>query len=336
MRAAGWLSACALLIGISSPAPAATNRLADIRARGALNCGVWPHVPGFAIEHDGQYAGFDIDICRAVAAAILGDATKVEFLPVTRVTQFAGRQDIDLAVRRLTWTLAREAGNGMVFGPVTFYDGQGFLVPKNSGISKASQLAGERICVINMEHHPRTVYNYFRDRGHEVPLVLVENDEQAEQAMRGHRCRAYSADVSWLAAARSVFFEGLARYEILPDQISKDPLAPLMRREDTELLQLVRWTIYVIIEAEELGLSSRNVDSLRSGTSQQRAFLSVHPGSHVALGADGWVRAIITGVGNYGEVFNRNLGVGSSIRLDRGLNRLWSQGGLMYAPPLDR
>jgi general L-amino acid transport system substrate-binding protein len=333
---ASWLVACVLLIGIRSADAAATDRLADIQARGTLNCGIWPYVPGFAMEHDGRYVGFDVDICRAVAAAILGDATRVRFITLADVKQFAERDDVDLVVRRLTWSLSREGASGMTFGPITFYDGQGFLVPKSSGIRRASQLAGERICVTDVERHPETLYNFFRGSGREIQLIFVENDKQAEEAMRGNRCRAYSADMSWLAAARSGFLDGLTRYDILSDQISKEPLAPLMRAQDTELVQLVRWTIFSMIEAEELGLSSHNIDAVKSSSSRVRSFLGIHPGSRVALGAGDWVRAIIGGVGNYGEVYDRNLGAGSSIQLDRGLNRLWSQGGLLYAPPLDR
>lgn len=335
MGSAGWLAAC-LLIGISSAEAADTSRLADIRARGTLNCGIWPYVPGFAIERDGRYAGFDIDICRAVAAAIFGDATKVGFVTLAHVKQFAERKDIDLVVRRLTWTPRRERAGGVVFGPIIYYDGQGFLVPKDGGIRNVSQLTGGRICVINMERHPETLYNYSRDSGREIRSVLVESDKDAEEAMRRDRCVAYSADISWLAAARSGFLNGLTRYEILPDQISKEPLAPLMRAEDTELVQLVRWTIFAMIEAEELGLSSQNINSMKSNSSRVRSFMGIHPGSRVALGAGDWVRAIIAGVGNYGEVFDRNLGADSSIKLERGLNRLWSDGGLVYAPPLDR
>jgi general L-amino acid transport system substrate-binding protein len=332
---ASLLFASVLSVGIASDA-AATSRLGDIEARGTLNCGIWPYVAGFASARNGEYFGFDVDICRAVAAAILGDATKVRFVKLENIRQFAERNEIDLVVRRLTWTLSRETANGMAFGPVTFYDGQGFLVPKQSGIERASELAGERLCVKNSERHPGTLYNYFRDMHHDIQLVLVESDKEAEEAMRGGRCRAYSADVSWLAAARSTFVDGLTRYKILADEISKEPLAPLMRAGDTELVQLVRWTIFSMIEAEELGLSSQNIDTGKPSSSRVRSFLSIHPGSHVALGAGNWVRAIIAGVGNYGEVFDRNLGEDSSIKLDRGLNRLWTQGGLMYAPPLDR
>jgi general L-amino acid transport system substrate-binding protein len=223
----------------------------------------------------------------------------------------------------------------MTFGPVTFYDGQGFLVPRESGIRGVSQLSGERICVIDAEHHPTTLHDYFEDRGQTVRLVLVESDAQAEDALRDKRCRAYSADISWLAAARYGFRDGVSRFEILPDSISKEPLAPLLRAQDTELVQLVRWTIFAMIEAEELGLDSHNIRADRRRSSRVRAFLRIHPGSQVAPGARNWVTAIIAGVGNYGEMFDRNLGASSPIKLDRGLNRLWSQGGLLYAPPLE-
>jgi general L-amino acid transport system substrate-binding protein len=333
----GWLVTSVLLIGIPSPGAAGDgNRLADIQARGTLNCGVWPYVPGFAIERDGRYVGFDIDVCRAVAAAILGDPAKVRFVTLADVKQFTERNDIDLAIRRLTWTLRRETATGMTFGPITFYDGQGFLVAKYSGIKSVSQLTGERVCVINMDRHPETLYNHFRAHNRDIQVILVDGDKEAEEAIRGNRCRAYSADVSWLAAARSNFVDGLTRYEILSEQVSKEPLAPLMRAKDTGLVEVVRWTVYAMIEAEELGLNSYNIDIVDSSSPWVRSFLSIHPDSRVALSAGKWVRAIIVGVGNYGEVFDRNLGAGSPIKLDRGLNRLWSQGGLMYAPPLDR
>lgn len=331
-----WL--VALLVAMATrPADAvARSRLADIESRGTLTCGVWPNVPGFAVRHDGHDLGFDVDICRAVAAAILGDAGKVRFVAVANVKELSERLDIDLVVRRLTWTLSRETANRVAFGPVTFYDGQGFLVPRGSGIRSASELAGARVCVIDSERHPETVLHYFRDNGRDIRVVLVRDDKEADEAMRLDRCRAYSADISWLAAARSTFPAGVARYAILPDRISEEPLAPLTRAGDTELLQLVRWTIFSMIRAEELGLTSHDIYTVKQDSSRVRAFLRIHPGIHVALGAGEWVRAIIGGVGNYGEVFDRNLGVGSPIELDRGPNRLWTQGGLMYAPPLDR
>ncbi len=275
-----WIAVCVLSTVISSAAAAATNRLADIRARGTLNCGIWPYVPGFAMERDGRYVGFEVDICRAVAAAILGDATKVEFVTLENVAQFTAREDVDLVVRRLTWTLSRETASGLVFGPVTFYDGQGFLVRRASGITSLSQLtAGERVCVINMESQPKTLHEYFRDSGRNVQLVLVGSDSEAEEAMRRNRCRVYSADISWLAAARPVFAAGPAHYDILADRISEEPLAPLMRVADGDFVQVVRWTLFALVEAEELSVTSENIDSARLISSRVRAFLGAHPGS---------------------------------------------------------
>jgi general L-amino acid transport system substrate-binding protein len=323
-----------LSLAISSSADA--NRLADIQSRGTLNCGIWPYVPGFAVTRDGREVGFDVDLCRAVAVAILGDPEKVRFLTLADVKQFAKRNDIDLVVRRLTWTPAREAENGVAFGPVTFYDGQGFLVPRQGGISRAADLAGERICVMAGERHVGVLQSYFHDRGREVQAVLIESDRQAQESMDSHRCRAYSADISWLAAARSTFPDGVTRYEILPERISKEPLAPMMRARDAELLQVVRWTIFTMIQAEELHIDSHNIRTFDLSSPRVGSFLNVHPGSHVVLGAGEWVRGIVAGVGNYGEMFDRNLGMGSAIKLDRGLNKLWTQGGLMYSPPLDR
>ena len=332
MRSAAFVLAL-LMLGAGSAA--ATDRIAQIRERGALNCGIWPHVPGFASGQGGRYLGFDTDVCRAVAAAIFGDASKVRFVAVERIEQFAREPDIDMVVRRLTSTPRRERSSGMVFGPVVYYDGQGFLVPHDAGVKRPADLAGASVCVLNVERHPETLRNYFQHAGARIRMVLVESDKAAELALRNDRCRAYSADITWLAAARSVFEGGSGRYDILPDSISKEPLAPLMRPQDDDLVQLVRWTVYALIEAEELGISSKNVghvpDSLKV-----RTFMKVHPGVDVALDAGDWVRGLIVAVGNYGEIFDRNLGPGTAIDLDRGLNRLWSKGGLMYAPPLDR
>jgi general L-amino acid transport system substrate-binding protein len=325
-----------LLMTASSAVAQSTNRLVEIRSRGKLNCGILPTVRGFAIKHGNAYAGFDIDTCRAIAAAIFGDANKVAFMTLTHVEQFNERNDIDVVARRLTWTPNREAANGMAFGPVTFYDGQGFMVPRSSGIEKAAELVGARICVINMERHPETLLNHFKDTGREVELILVDNDKQAEGALRRQRCAAYSADLSWLAAARTSFADGVTKYAILPELISKEPLAPMMRARDADLLQLVRWTIFALLEAEEHGITSRNIDAMRSSSARARRLLRIHPGSLVALGPGDWLPAIVRGVGNYGEMFDRNLGKDTPINMYRGLNLLWSDGGLMYAPPLDR
>jgi len=337
MNPTSWFAICTALIATwPADAMSAPNRLARIVARGSLTCGIWPHVPGFALKAGERYVGFDVDVCRAVAAAIFGDAGKVRFVALARIDEFTNSAEVDLVARRLTWTPGREARSAVSFGPVTFYDGQGFLVARNSRIEHVRQLSGADVCVIDMERHAETLLNHFKDGGREVGLVLVGSDGEAESALARNRCVAWSADVSWLAAARAAFTDGPARYEILPDMISKEPLAPMTRAEDSDLAQLVRWTIYVLIEAEELGLTSRNIDTLALDSSPVRRFLGIQGNSGAASGTGVSARAVISGVGNYGEVFERNLGAGSSIKLGRGLNRLWTQGGLMYAPPLDR
>jgi general L-amino acid transport system substrate-binding protein len=324
-----------LLAVVCTDAQASTNRLSEIRRRGELICGIWPNVPGFAVAHGGTYAGFDIDICRAIAAAIFGNAAKVAFRAVANIEQFKHDTNVDLVARRLTWTLGRETTSGMTFGPITFYDGQGLLVRKNRKITSITQLAGDRLCVINTEHQPETLFDYFKDHGREAQLILVENDEQAEAALRQNRCAAYSADISWLAAARSGFERGVLRYDILPQVISKEPLAPMMRTEDSDLIRVVRWTVSAMLEAEELGVNSQNITNTAPSSRLQR-FLNARPDADVAPGAGAWVHAIIAGVGNYGEVFDRNVGSNSPIKLERGFNRLWIDGGLMYSPPLDQ
>jgi general L-amino acid transport system substrate-binding protein len=309
----------------SDPAVAqsSAHRLADIRLRGVLTCGIWPEVRGFAARNEGVYSGFDVDICRAFALSVLGDVSKTRFVELAHIADFKQRDDIDLVVRRLTWTLGREASQDIVFGPVTFYDGQTFLVPKEGGIKNLSALGAGPICVLNRDHHPETLINYLQEHNQQAPLVLVENDRNARDALVGRRCLVYSADMSWLAGARASFEGGVDRYDILPQLISKEPLAPVIRREDADLVERVRLTFFALLEAEELGVNSKNAATLKPNSPRLRHFL------------DSWVRTLIAGIGNYGEIFDRNLGAASPIKLDRGLNRLWTDGGLMYAPPLD-
>lgn len=324
-----------LLFARNAQAQCCSDRLGEIRSRGVLNCGVWPEVPGFSSEHRGSYVGFDIDICHAIAAAIFADAAKVNFVPLEHIEQFKQRDDVDLVVRRLTWTMSREARANVTFGPIMFYDGQGFLVPRSRGITTSAELAAGPICVLNKERHPETLLNFLEDRHRNNKLVLVGNDREAEQALARDRCEAYSADISWLAAARAGFAQGVAHYVILPDTVSKEPLAPVMRTGDVEFAHWVRWTLFFIIEAEEVGVTSGNFNSLGPRSIRVRRLLASSPGKEVAADAERRTSAILNSVGNYGEMFERNLGVDSPLKLDRGLNRLWINGGLVYAPPLD-
>lgn len=320
----------------SAATDATPDRLTDIRARGALRCGIWPEVNGFAVERpDGGFAGFDIDLCRAIAAAILGGDARVEFVRVANAGEFLAHDDVDLAIRRLSRTPSREASGEWSFGPATFHDGQTFLVPKSSGITSVAQLAGQRVCVLDRERHPRIVRDHFRQRGQSVSLLLVEDDAQAESALRDHRCRAYSADLSWLAAARAAMRDG-ADFALLPEFISSEPLAPLMRARDGALAQRVRCTVWALLAAEEHGIDAAVLSHPDAAPGVAATFgasallRDAQAGPCAAMG-DGALRAAVSAAGNYGEIYERNLGAQTVLRLERGPNRLERDGGLLSA-----
>jgi general L-amino acid transport system substrate-binding protein len=318
------------------PAQAA-SRLAGIKAKGTLTCGIHAGVAGFA-ESDGRggFKGMDVDVCRAVAAAVLGDAAKVAFVPAANVRQLKERDDIDIVSRRITWSLSRGANNGLMFGPVIFHDGQGFLVLKDSGVTSARQLAGKPVCVAADEAHIPTAVNYFKSLGQKILAVAVTTHAEAEHALAAGRCAAYSADVSMLGSARAGMVDGVNKYIILPDMISQEPLAPLVRQGDDQFFEILRWTIFALIAAEEYGVTSANVKEMAAGdTAEIKRLLGVIPGNGAALGLDeAWAARAIAAVGNYGEVFERNVGANSAIKLERGPNKLARDGGLMTAPRL--
>lgn len=300
-----------------------------------MACGVWPVVAGFAAtDNAGRYHGMDVDICRAVAAAIFGDPDKVKFVMAQNVAQLKESDEMDIVARRITWSLTRATSNGLMFGPITFYDGQGFLVPRKSDVTDPKQLAGKAVCVHDQELHAETMTSYFTAQNVTVTPVPVKNAPQLDQALAAGRCVAFSADVSMIAAWRVAMKGGVETYDILAQMISKEPLAPLVRQGDDQFFEIVRWSIFAMIVAEEYGITSQNVDALREDA-EIRQFLGVVPGNGAALGLkETWARDIIKTVGNYGEVYDRNVGAGSPIKLDRGPNRLWTDGGLMYAPRL--
>jgi general L-amino acid transport system substrate-binding protein len=313
---------------------AKADRLEAIKARGHLTCGVLPGVIGFAVKNsDGTYSGFDIDTCRAVAAAIFGTPDKVKFVQADDVGVFKRQPEVDVVIRRLTWSLSRENPLGLMFGPITYYDGQGLMVP--AGVSNAEALAGKPICVEQGEGWVGNLVRYSQMRDLDLkPLVAADRAEAIKSFLAG-ACAAYSGDKTMLASIRA----GLPRpadYTILPDEFSKEPLAPLVRQGDDRFFEVARWSIFALIEAEELHITSTNVDAfVLSLNPDARHFLGMVPGNGKALGLDeGWAKNIVKAVGNYGEMFARNLGPDSAVKLDRGLNRLWKDGGLMYEPPL--
>lgn len=327
--------ACFAFLAICLSATAQAGRLEQIKARGYLGCGVYPGVAGFAIVKDGHYSGFDTDICRAVAAAIFGTPDKIKFTEVSTVGSFRKNASVDMAVRRLTWTLTREAPMGLIFGPIVYYDGQGFLVPKSAGITSARQLIGKRICVDPGEGWDGNLRRYSAANQLDLKSILAPTRAAGEERLFGGQCDAYSADKTMLGAIRADAAKP-QDYAILPEQITKEPLAPLMRQGDDRFFEVVRWTIFSLIEAEELGISSKNIEEkLDSDDPDTKALLGVAPGNGKALGlSEHWAADAIAAVGNYGELFERNVGVASGIGLERDLNRLWTNGGLMYAPPL--
>jgi general L-amino acid transport system substrate-binding protein len=314
---------------------AEAGRLEQIKARGYLGCGVFPGVAGFATIKDGRYSGFDTDICRAVAAAIFGTPDKIKFTEVASVDTFRKTPTLDMVVRRLTWTLSRESPLGLMFGPIVYYDGQGFLVPKSSGVTTAKQLMGKRICVDPGEGWDGNLRRYSEANQLDLKSILVPSRTAGEERFFGGQCDAYSADKTMLGAIRA----DAPRphdFDILPEQISKEPLAPLVRQGDDRFFQVVRWTILALIEAEELDVTSNNIDEKRGSLDPDtRYLLGVIAGNGKALGlSEHWAADAVAAVGNYGELFDRNVGSAGTIGLDRGLNRLWKDGGLMYAPPL--
>jgi general L-amino acid transport system substrate-binding protein len=313
---------------------AAQGRVPRIRQRGTLVCGVSPGVAGFArVDEQGRYRGLDVDVCRAVSAAIFATPDNVRYEPASSVEQFQRTADIDLVSRRLTWSLQRE-GLGLLFGPVMFYDGQGFLVPARLAAQTVRQLSNARICVVAGGLSEANLTTYFRSHNLTLRKILIQT-AQLEAELSAGRCDAFTADVSELGSLRSEMRKPDS-FRIVPEQISKEPLAQLVRATDVDLFDLLRWTIFAMIDAEELGVTSGNVAAMaKSGNPDVRRLLGVTPGNGKALGLDeAWAYNVIKTVGNYGEVYERNVGMGSPIKLPRGVNALWSAGGLMFAPPL--
>jgi general L-amino acid transport system substrate-binding protein len=329
---------CAVLISAAALAagPAvAGERLDSIRQKGFLTCGVGAGVPGFSQRTpDGQWTGFDVDLCKAIGAAIFGTPGKVVFRSIDTVQTFLREPEIDLVLRGLTWTSGRETQGMLRFGPITLYDGQAFLVPKRLNIRKPEDLSGRPICVSTEAAFLGGLRSYFRE--HKLTLKAVIKDRRAasETALFAGQCDAMTADASELAEALIGRADRPQDYLILPQQISKEPLAPLLRKGDDELFDAVRWAIFALIDAEELGITSANLSTMQSREDPDgKAFFTATVTSNHEI-APGWAAAAVRVGGNYGEIFARNLGSESKARLERGLSKSWVDGGLMYAPPI--
>lgn len=329
-----------LLAALTLAIPARAGGTLDaVRARGQLICGVTEDLYGFsAPDSQGQWHGIDVDVCRAVAAAVLGDAGKVRYRPLNAQVRLTALQsgEIDILARNTTYTLTRDAAGGMNFTVVNFYDGQGFLVAKKLGVAHARDLAGATICVQTGTTNELNVADYFRAEQIQVKTLTFEKFAEAVAAYVAGRCDAYSADTSGLAVIRAQNTPNPDEHIILPDIISREPLAPAVRQGDDQWYDIVKWAQYAMIEAEARGITSANVDAMRQSPDPAiKRILGVTPGLGAALGIEEtWAYAILKQVGNYGESYERNVGAGSKLKLPRGLNALWTDGGLMYPMPL--
>lgn len=316
---------------------ASAGTLEDVRAKGFIQAGVNGDLFGFGKpDEKGVWRGLDVDTARAVAAAVFGDANKVKFTPLTAKTRFTALQsgEIDVLTRNATITLTRDTALGLDFCQVNYYDGQGFLVPKKMGLKSAYQLNGATVCVLPGTTTEMNVADFFRSNNMKMKPVVIENTAELSKAFFAGRCDCLTSDASQLAGARAVA-PNPADYIILPEIISKEPLAPAVRHGDNQWKDIVNYSILAMINAEELGITSKNVDEMIKSTDPiiQR-FLGVSPGNGSALGLDeSYAYKIIKQVGNYGEIFERNVGVNTPLGIERGLNALWTKGGLMYSPP---
>ena len=328
---------CVLLLSFFASVQAST--LDDVKARGRLLCGVNPGLQGFAAQgSDGAWAGFDVDFCKAVAAAVLGDGKAVDFVPVNAQQRFDKLKSgaIDLLARNTTWTMERETKLGLRFAGVSYHDGQGFIVKKLLGVTSALNLSGAAVCFLSGTTTQANVEDFFREKEMSFTPVSFDKIDDLVKAFDESKCDTYTADLSQLYAVRLK----LANPDdsiVLPDVISKEPLGPAVRQGDEQWFNIVRWTLFALIDAEEIDVTAAAVDDLKAQSKKPsvRRLLGLEGtfGADMGLDAD-WAARAIEAVGNYGEIFERNLGKGSPLAIERGINALWNAGGLLYAPPV--
>ncbi|MBS0304358.1 MAG: amino acid ABC transporter substrate-binding protein [Proteobacteria bacterium] len=334
------LAATVVAVAAASAPAHAGKTLDAIKARGQVVCGVHTALAGFsAADAQGNWSGIDVDVCRAIAAAVLGDGTKVKWVPLVAQQRFTALQsgEIDVLSRNTTWTLTRDASLGLEFTGVTYYDGQGFMVPVSAKITSAKQLKGATVCVQSGTTTEKNLTDFSRANGLNIKPVVFEKIEAAENAYFTGRCVAYTTDASGLASTRNQVAKNPADHVILPELISKEPLGPAVRRGDDEWFTIVKWVLFGLIEAEEYGVTQANVAKMQA-ESQDPVVMRLTGKSEdmgKLLGLDkNWLVNAIKAVGNYGEMFERNVGPKTPLNLPRGLNNLWNKGGIMYAPPV--
>jgi len=328
-------------VGAVMAAPAHAGKTLDgVKARGQVVCGVHTGLAGFsAADSNGKWAGLDVDVCRAIAAAVLGDSEKVKYVPLTAQQRFTALQsgEIDVLSRNTTFTLTRDASLGLHDTVVTYYDGQGFIVPKKSNIKNAKQFKNQTVCVQSGTTTEKNLTDYSKANNLNIKTVVFEKEEAATAAYFAGRCISYTTDASGLASIRNKVATAPADHVILPELISKEPLGPMVRRGDDEWFAVVKWVIYGLIEGEEYGINQANVDALKSSSQDPvvKRILGTGEDTGKLVGLDkDWMARAIKATGNYGEIFERNVGPKSALGLPRGINNQWNMGGLMYAYPL--
>jgi general L-amino acid transport system substrate-binding protein len=327
----------ALAAGLSTQA-ATAQTLKTVKDRGMLSCGVSQGLPGFSAPDDkGNWAGLDVDICRAIAAAIFNDAAKVKFVPLSAKDRFTALQsgEIDVLSRNTTWTLSRDTSLGANFTGVTYYDGQGFLVKKSLKVNSALELNSASVCVQTGTTTEQNLADYFKGNNMKYEVIAFSSADETVKAYESGRCDVFTSDVSQLYAER-LKLSNPADHAVLPEVISKEPLGPMVRHGDDQWFDIVKWTLFAMVGAEELGVTQKNVDEMAKSDKPElkRAFgTDGNLGEQLGLTKD-WVSRIVKAVGNYGESFDRNVGAGSKLGIARGLNQLWNKGGIQYAPPI--
>ncbi len=336
MKKMTFIMLAAFLVISASLASAGT--LDDVKKRGQLVCGVSTGLPGFsATDEKGVWKGLDVDGCKAVAAAVLGDASKIKYVPLNSKERFTALQsgEIDVLVRGTTWTLHRDTALGLNFAGTNYYDGQGFMVNKKLGIKSAKELDGASFCIDAGTTTELNLADYFTEHKMKYDAVVFDTHDGTLKGFEAGRCDCLTSDQSQLYGLRTHLADPSSAV-ILPDIISKEPLGPVVRQGDDEWFNIVRWTFFAMINAEEMGVTSANIDSLKSSSNpgiRRLLGLEGDKGSSLHL-SDDWSYQIIKQVGNYGEIFERNVGMDSPLKIARGLNALWKNGGIQYAPPL--
>ena len=311
------------------------DTLDSVKSKGFVQCGVSTGLPGFSsADTAGNWQGLDVDVCRAVAAAVLGDADKVKFTPLTAKERFTALQsgEIDVLSRNTTWTLTRDGSLGLNFAGVNYYDGQGFMVTKSLGVKSALELDGAAVCLQAGTTTELNLADYFRQNGMKYKVVTYDTSDATIKGFEAGRCDMITSDQSQLYALR-IKIKDPGSAIVLPEVISKEPLGPVVRQGDDKWFNIVKWSLMAMVNAEELGITSKNATSMKNSDNPSVGRFMTGQGEKLGLNDD-WAYNIVKQVGNYGEAFERNVGMGSPLKISRGLNALWNKGGLQYAPPI--